>query len=70
MPIVAGIAAIGQPDVTLLVRSIALASGRDNQRCHEEIAIALLNGAVWGGIAALFAYTLIAIRPSASSWAS
>ena len=67
MPIVAGIAGnSGNQTLTLLVRSIALGQVvGDNQRrlVMKEIAIALLNGAVWGGIAALFAYTLYRDSP-------
>jgi magnesium transporter len=62
MPIVAGIAGnSGNQTLTLLVRSIALGQvvGENQRRLvMKEIAIALLNGAVWGGIAATFAYTL------------
>lgn len=67
MPIVAGIAGnSGNQTLTLLVRSIALGQVvGDNQRrlVMKEIAIALLNGVVWGGIAALFAYTLYRDSP-------
>jgi magnesium transporter len=67
MPIVAGIAGnSGNQTLTLLVRSIALGQVvGDNQRrlVMKEIAIALFNGAVWGGIAALFAYALYRDSP-------
>jgi magnesium transporter len=67
MPIVAGIAGnSGNQTLTLLVRSIALGQVvGDNQRrlVMKEIAIALLNGAVWGGIAALFAFVLYRDSP-------
>jgi magnesium transporter len=67
MPIVAGIAGnSGNQTLTLLVRSIALGQVvGDNQRrlVMKEIAIALLNGAVWGGIAAMFAYVLYRDSP-------
>jgi magnesium transporter len=67
MPIVAGNAGnSGNQTLSWLVRSIALGQVvGDNQRrlVMKEIAIALLNGAVWGGIAALFAYTLYRDSP-------
>jgi magnesium transporter len=67
MPIVAGIAGnSGNQTLTLLVRSIALGQVvGDNQRrlVMKEIAIALFNGAVWGGIAAMFAYVLYRDSP-------
>jgi magnesium transporter len=67
MPIVAGIAGnSGNQTLTLLVRSIALGQviGENQRRLvMKEIAIALLNGAVWGGIAALFAYVLYRDSP-------
>ena len=67
MPIVAGIAGnSGNQTLTLLVRSLALgqATGGNQRRLVlKEIAIALLNGAVWGGIAALFVYFLYRDSP-------
>jgi magnesium transporter len=67
MPIVAGIAGnSGNQTLTLLVRSIALGQvvGENQRRLvMKEIAIALLNGAVWGGIAAVFAYVLYRDSP-------
>lgn len=67
MPIVAGIAGnSGNQTLTLLVRSIALGQvvGENQRRLvMKEIAIALLNGAVWGGIAAIFAYVLYRDSP-------
>src|SRR5512134_132792 len=67
MPIVAGIAGnSGNQTLTLLVRSLALGqvtSGNQRRLVMKEIAIALLNGAVWGGIAALFAYVLYRESP-------
>jgi len=67
MPIVAGIAGnSGNQTLTLLVRSIALGQvvGENQRRLvMKEIAIALLNGAVWGGIAAVFAYVLCRDSP-------
>lgn len=68
MPIVAGIAGnSGNQTLTLLVRSLALgqATGVNQRRLViKEIAIALFNGAVWGGIAALFAYALYRDSPN------
>jgi magnesium transporter len=68
MPIVAGIAGnSGNQTLTLLVRSLALgqATGGNQRRLvMKEIAIALLNGAVWGGIAALFVYVLYRDSPN------
>ncbi len=68
MPIVAGIAGnSGNQTLTLLVRSLALgqATGGNQRRLvMKEIAIALLNGAVWGGIAALFVYFLYRDSPN------
>ncbi len=67
MPIVAGIAGnSGNQTLTLLVRSLALgqATGGNQRRLvMKEIAIALFNGAVWGGIAALFVYFLYRDSP-------
>lgn len=62
MPIVAGIAGnSGNQTLTLLVRSLALGQvtgGNSRRLVMKEVAIALLNGAVWGGIAGLLAYLL------------
>ncbi len=67
MPIVAGIAGnSGNQTLTLLVRSLALgqATGGNQRRLVlKEISIALFNGAVWGGIAALFVYFLYRDSP-------
>ncbi len=67
MPIVAGIAGnSGNQTLTLLVRSLALgqATGGNQRRLvMKEIAIAILNGAVWGGVAALFVYFLYRDSP-------
>lgn len=66
MPIVAGIAGnSGNQTLTLLVRSIALGqvTGGNQQRLvTKEVVIALFNGAVWGGVAALL--TLLLYRDS------
>ncbi|HEX4985485.1 MAG TPA: magnesium transporter [Burkholderiales bacterium] len=62
MPIVAGIAGnSGNQTTTLIIRSLALGQVTpDNARrlIAKELAISLLNGAVWGGVAGLFAWFL------------
>jgi len=62
MPIVAGIAGnSGNQTTTLIIRSIALGQVTpDNARrlIAKEVAIGVLNGLVWGGVAGLFAYLL------------
>ena len=62
MPIVAGIAGnSGNQTTTLIIRSLALGQvAPDNARrlIGKELAIGLLNGVVWGGVAGLFAYFL------------
>lgn len=62
MPIVAGIAGnSGNQTTTLIIRSLALGQVTpDNARrlIGKELAISLLNGVVWGGVAGLFAYLL------------
>jgi magnesium transporter len=62
MPIVAGIAGnSGNQTTTLIIRSIALGQVTpDNARrlIAKEVAISLLNGLVWGGVAGMFAYVL------------
>lgn len=64
MPIVAGIAGnSGNQTMTLIIRSLALGRlTRSNARqlLLKEIAIAGLNGLVWGGIAGLFAWWIYA----------
>jgi magnesium transporter len=66
MPIVAGIAGnSGNQTLTLLVRSIALGqvtAGNQRRLVMKEIAIALFNGVVWGGVASLL--TLLLYRES------
>ena len=68
MPIVAGIAGnSGNQTLTLLVRSIALGqvTGANARRLvAKELAIAAFNGAVWGGIAGLFAWFLYRDSPN------
>ena len=62
MPIVAGIAGnSGNQTMTLFIRSIALGQVNANNAFRlftKEIAIATLNGLVWGSIAGLFAWWL------------
>lgn len=62
MPIVAGIAGnSGNQTTTLIIRSLALGQVTpDNARrlIGKELAISLLNGVVWGGVAGMFAYLL------------
>ena len=62
MPIVAGIAGnSGNQTMTLIIRSLALGQlTRSNARqlLTKEIAIAGLNGVVWGSVAGLFAWWL------------
>jgi len=62
MPIVAGIAGnSGNQTTTLIIRSLALGQVTpDNARrlIGKELAISLLNGVVWGGVAGIFAYLL------------
>src|SRR5512135_357021 len=62
MPIVAGIAGnSGNQTLTLLVRSLALGhvTGSNQRRLVlKEVSVAVLNGAVWGGVASLLAWFL------------
>jgi magnesium transporter len=62
MPIVAGIAGnSGNQTTTLIIRALALGQVTpENARrmIHKELAISLLNGLVWGGVAGLFAWWL------------
>lgn len=62
MPIVAGIAGnSGNQTMTLIIRSIALGQvtlGNAKRLFFKELAIAGLNGLVWGGIAGLAAWWL------------
>ena len=67
MPIVAGIAGnSGNQTTTLIIRSLALGQVTpDNARrlIGKELAISLLNGVVWGGVAGIFAYLLYHSMP-------
>jgi magnesium transporter len=62
MPIVAGIAGnSGNQTITIIIRSLALGQinpGNARRLLFKELAISLLNGLVWGGIAGGFAYLL------------
>jgi magnesium transporter len=62
MPIVAGIGGnSGNQTITMLVRAIALGQvnpANAKKMLFKEIAIAVLNGLVWGGIIGLFAMLL------------
>ncbi len=67
MPIVAGIAGnSGNQTMTLIIRSIALGQvtgGNARRLILKELAIAGLNGLVWGGIAGVFAWWLYKDTP-------
>jgi len=67
MPIVAGIAGnSGNQTMTLIIRSIALGqvnAGNARRLLGKELAIAALNGLVWGGIAGLAAWLLYRDTP-------
>ncbi len=62
MPIVAGIAGnSANQTTTIIIRSLALgqiSTGNARRLILKELAITLLNGLVWGGVAGLFAYFL------------
>jgi magnesium transporter len=62
MPIVAGIAGnSANQTTTIIIRSLALGQiTQENARrlLMKELAISVLNGLVWGGVAGLFAYFL------------
>ncbi len=62
MPIVAGIAGnSANQTTTIIIRSLALgqiSSNNARRLIVKELAITLLNGLVWGGVAGLFAYFL------------
>jgi magnesium transporter len=64
MPIVAGIAGnSGNQTMTLFIRSLALgqvSASTVRRLFGKELAIAALNGVVWGGIAGVFAWVLYA----------
>lgn len=68
MPIVAGIAGnSGNQTMTLIVRSLALGqvtAANARRLVLKELAIAGLNGLVWGGIAGLFAWWLYRGTPA------
>jgi magnesium transporter len=62
MPIVAGIGGnSGNQTITMIVRALALGQiTRENARklFLKEIAVALVNGVVWGAVVGLFAYAI------------
>jgi magnesium transporter len=62
MPIVAGIAGnSANQTTTLIIRSLALGQatpGNARRMVLKELAISLLNGLVWGGVAGIFAWLL------------
>ena len=62
MPIVAGMSGnIGNQTATLTVRALALGQinrGNWNQIVRNEALTSILNGVVWGGLVAIFAYAL------------
>ncbi len=67
MPIVAGIAGnSGNQTMTLIIRSIALGQvtmSNSRRLLRKELAIAVLNGLVWGGMAGLVAWLLYRDTP-------
>lgn len=67
MPIVAGIGGnSGNQTITLIVRAMALGQIQADQAralFRKEIAVALLNGIVWGGLLGLIAWWLYASPP-------
>lgn len=69
MPIVAGLAGnSGNQTMTLMIRSIALGqinSANMGLLLKKELAIALVNGLMWGGLAGLAAYGLYYDSPHA-----
>lgn len=70
MPIVAGIAGnSGNQTMTLFIRSLALGQANESNAPRlvlKEMAIAGLNGLVWGGIAGIF--SLLLYRDSPNGW--
>ena len=68
MPIVAGIAGnSGNQTLTLLVRSLALGhvtTSNKRRLVLKEVSVAMLNGAVWGGVAGVLAWLLYRDTPN------
>lgn len=68
MPIVAGIAGnSGNQTMTLFIRSLALGqvtTSNARRLILKELAVAGLNGVVWGGVAGLFAWLLYRSTPN------
>jgi len=62
LPIVAGIAGnSGNQTLTLLVRSLAtgqITGANKFDVVRKEVLVALINGAIWGAVAGLFAWAL------------
>ncbi|MBB2496491.1 magnesium transporter [Aquipseudomonas ullengensis] len=62
MPIVAGIGGnSGNQTITMIVRALALdqlSSGNTSRLMRKELAVALVNGVVWGGVIGVVAYLL------------
>jgi magnesium transporter len=62
MPIVAGIGGnSGNQTITMIVRAMALdqvSTGNTSRLMRKELAVALINGLVWGGVIGVVAYLL------------
>ena len=62
MPIVAGIGGnSGNQTITMIVRAMALDqvnTGNTSRLMRKELAVALINGVVWGGVIGIVAYML------------
>ncbi len=62
MPIVAGIGGnSGNQTITMIVRAMALdqvSTGNTSRLMRKELAVALINGLVWGGVIGVVAYML------------
>jgi magnesium transporter len=62
MPIVAGIGGnSGNQTITMIVRAMALdqvSTGNTSRLMRKELAVALINGVVWGGVIGVVAYLL------------
>jgi magnesium transporter len=62
MPIVAGISGnSGNQTITMIVRALALGqitAGHAHKLFLKEIAVAMLNGLIWGGVVGLFAFLI------------
>jgi magnesium transporter len=62
MPIVAGIGGnSGNQTITMIVRAMALdqvSTGNTSRLMRKELAVALINGVIWGGVIGVVAYLL------------